>query len=190
METDPDQILLECEEKMDKTVDHLRQELRGIRTGRASPALLEYVKVDYYGSSTDLRQLAQIFVPEPMQLLVKPFDPQSIQPIAKAIQSAGLGLTPQTEGKQIRLTLPPLSQERRQELAGSVKQMGEQAKVAIRNVRRDANKQIEQAQKDKKSGVDEDQARSAKEQVDDLIKSHEGKIDEMVDAKTKEITED
>lgn len=184
---DLDEILIECEEHMDKAVEYLRGELRGIRTGRASPAMVEYVKVEYYGSPTDLRQLAQVTVPEPTQLLIKPFDTGAVNDIVKGIQAAGLGLNPMTEGKSIRVQLPPLSTERRKELANSVKQMGEQAKVAIRNVRRDANKQIDQAEKDKAREVNEDEAKDAKDEVQNLTKKHESEVEEMVKAKTEEV---
>ena len=186
---DVEEILLDCEDKMDKAVEYLNGELKGVRTGRASPALVEYVKVDYYGSMTDLRQLAQVSVPEPTQLLVKPFDTSAQQAIVKAIQAAGLGLNPVAEGKQVRISLPPLSGERRQQLAGSVKQMGEQAKVAVRNVRRDANKHIDQLAKDKKDPIPEDQARAAKDDVQEHTKKHEAKIDQMLEDKRHEIME-
>lgn len=186
---DLDEVLLDCEDKMDKAVDYLAGELRGVRTGRASPALVEFIKVDYYGSMTDLRQIAQITVPEPTQLLIKPHDPSSVAAIIKAIQSAGLGLNPNSEGKQVRLSLPPLSGDRRNQLANSVKQMAEQARVAIRNVRRDANKQVDQLEKDKSAGVTEDQAKGAKEEIQEQTRKHEEKIDKMVEAKRKEILE-
>ncbi|MBI1370787.1 MAG: ribosome recycling factor [Planctomycetes bacterium] len=186
---DLDEVLLDCEDKMEKAVDYLAGELKGIRTGRASPALVEFVKVDYYGSMTDLRQLAQVSVPEPTQLLIKPYDAGAIQEIAKALQASGLGLNPNVEGKQIRLNLPPLSGERRQQLVGSVKQMAEQAKIAIRNVRRDANKQIDTLEKDKTQHIAEDQAKDAKDQVQELTKKFEGKIDEATESKRKEILE-
>ncbi|MDH3583088.1 MAG: ribosome recycling factor [Phycisphaerae bacterium] len=186
---DIDEILLDCEDRMDKAVDHLSQELRGIRTGRASPALVEFIKVDYYGSMTDLRQLASITVPESTQLLVKPYDASAVAAIAKGIQGSGLGLNPVVEDKQIRLVLPPLSRDRREQLAASVKQMSEQTKVAIRNVRRDANKHIDQLEKDKSSKVTEDQARDTKDEVDKLTKRHEKTLDGMIDAKRKEVLE-
>ncbi|GAB4187346.1 MAG: ribosome recycling factor [Phycisphaeraceae bacterium] len=186
---DIDEILLHCEESMEKAVEYLKNELRGVRTGRASTALVEYIKVDYYGTPTELRQLAVINVPEPTQILIKPFDASSTKEIAKAIQESGLGLTPTVEAKQIRLNLPPLSGERRNQLISSVKQMGEQAKVAIRNARRDANKHIDQALKDKTLHLSEDDAESAKEDVQDLLKKYEAKVDELVTAKTKEIQE-
>jgi ribosome recycling factor len=186
---DIDEILLDCEEHMDKAVEYLRGELRGVRTGRASPAMVEYVKVDYYGSPTDLRQLAQVTVPEPTQLLIKPFDAGAVGDIVKGIQAAGLGLNPMTEGKAVRVQLPPLSTERRQQLVGSIKQMGEQAKIAIRNTRRDANKHIDQAQKDKASEVTEDEAKSAKDEVQELTRKHEATVEELVKAKTEELME-
>ncbi|MDX1563929.1 MAG: ribosome recycling factor [Phycisphaeraceae bacterium] len=184
---DIDEVLLDCEDKMDKAVEYFSNELRGVRTGRATPALVEFVKVDYYGSMTDMRQLANISVPEPTQLLIKPHDPSSVDAIVKAIQNAGLGLTPNPEGKQVRLNLPPLSGERRQQLAASVKQMAEQAKVAIRNVRRDANKHIDQLAKDKDAALTEDDAKSAKDEVQNLTKTHEGKVESLSEAKQKEV---
>jgi ribosome recycling factor len=186
---DLDTILLEAEDHMDKAVAYLQGELKGVRTGRASPALVEFVKVDYYGSMTDLRSIANVSVPEPTQLHIKPYDASALQAIIKAIQSAGLGLNPMGEGKAIRINIPPLSGERRQQLADSVKKMAEQAKVAIRNVRRDANKHIDQLEKDKKVAVTEDQAKAAKEDVTEMTKKHEAKIDELIENKRKEILE-
>lgn len=186
---DLDEILLTCEDGMDKAVAYLTSELKGVRTGRATTALVDFVKVDCYGSMTDLRSIAQVSVPEPTQLLIKPFDPGTLQSIVKAIQSAGLGLNPMSEGKQIRVSLPPLSGDRRKQLAGSVKQMGEQAKIAIRNVRRDSNKHLEQAAKDKASGIGEDQAKHGKDEIQKLTDQHEKKIDELLAAKTREILE-
>lgn len=187
MDLDESQLL--AEESMDKAVDYLKNELKGVRTGRASTALVEYIKVDYYGSMTDLRSLALISVPEPTQLLIKPFDASSVQAVLKAIQAAGLGLNPVSEGKQIRLNLPALTGERRQQLVGNVKQMAEQARIAIRNARRDGNKHLDQAAKDKSLGYSEDQIDKAKEDMDALTKKYEAQVDEMVAAKTKEITE-
>lgn len=187
---DLDEIILEAEEHMEKSVSYLKGELRGIRTGRASPAMVEYVKVDYYGSPTDLRQLAQVSVPEPTQLQIKPFDASAGKEIEKAIRDAGLGLNPMSEGGVIRLNVPPLSGERRKQLAASVKQMAEQAKVAIRNSRRDANKHIDQAEKDKSNHIAEDMAKDAKDSVDELTKKYEAQVTDATDAKTKEIMED
>src|SRR5437763_11472502 len=145
-----DDILLDCEEHMEKATEHLRHELRGIRTGRATPAIVEHIKVDYYGSPTDLRSIASISVPEATQLLIKPFSPADIKPIEKAINDSKIGLSPHSDGKQIRLMLPPLSQERRLQLAGQCRGFSETAKVAIRNARRDGNKILDT---EKKGGV-------------------------------------
>ena len=184
---DLDESLLICEESMDKAVDYLKGELRGVRTGRASTALVEFIKVDYYGTPTELRQLALINVPEPTQLLIKPFDASCTKEIGKAIEASGLGLNPTVEAKQIRLNLPALSGERRAQLIGSVKQMGEQAKVTIRNARRDANKHIDQAAKDKSLHISEDTAEDSKDDVQKLLKKHEAMVDELIGAKTKEV---
>ncbi len=186
---DLDEIVLEAEEAMDKAVNYLKSELRGVRTGRASTALVEYVKVDYYGSNTDLRQLAMISVPEPSTIAIKPFDASSTQTIVKALQSSGLGLNPNSDGKTIRINVPPLSGERRKQLMGTVKQMAEQAKVAVRNARRDANKHVDQLLRDKAAGISEDDADATKEQIQELLKQYEKQIDELVSHKTKEIEE-
>lgn len=186
---DLDEILLNAEDFMDKAVDYMKSELRGVRTGRASTALVDYVKVDYYGSPTDLRQLALISVPEPTQIIIKPFDVSSTQAITKAIQASGLGLNPSTDGKVIRLILPPLSGERRNQLTGSVKQMGEQAKVTVRNSRREANRQVDQAVKDKTLHISEDAAEETKHENQELLKKYEGQVDKLIAAKTKEIQE-
>lgn len=186
---DLDEILMTAEEAMEKAVEYLKHELRGIRTGRASTALVEFIKVNYYGSPTDLRSLAMITVPEATQLLVKPFDASSMQDVVKAIQSSGLGLNPMTEGKQIRINIPPLSGERRTQLTSSLKQMGEQAKVAIRNARRDANKHIDQAGKDKAVKVSEDDVEATKEEVQELVRKYEKMVEDLVAGKTREIAE-
>jgi ribosome recycling factor len=186
---DVDEIQLTCEESMDKAVDHLKHELRGVRTGRASTAMVDFVKVDYYGAATELRQLARVTIPEPTQLLIKPFDASCVKEIGKAIEAAGLGLNPVVEAKQVRLNLPALSGERRTQLIGSVKQMGEHAKISIRNARRDANKHIDQAAKDKTQHLSEDNVDDAKDEVQKLLKTYEAKVDELITAKTKEVQE-
>ena len=172
-----------------KAVDYLKSELKGVRTGRASPALIEFVKVEAYGSETDLRSLAMVQAPEPTQLLVKPFDPGTVQDIIKGIEKAGLGLNPQADGKQVRVSIPALSGDRRKELITSCKAMGEQAKVTIRNARRDANKYIDQCEKDKDLGLSEDDIKSAKDDVQSLLKKHETEVDSLVSAKAKQIEE-
>ena len=189
MASDPDEIQLEAEEAMEKAETHLKNELRGVRAGRATPGLVEHVKVDYFGAPTELRQLAMVSVPESSQILIKPFDPSSVDPIQKAVQQAGMGLNPQVEGKQIRVTLPALSRERRQQLVNTVKQNGEQAKIALRNARRDANKELDKAKKDKDAPLSEDDAESAKEHVQQLLKKYEARVDEAVQHKIQEIEE-
>ena len=184
---DIDEAQLLAEEAMDKAVDYLKGELRGIRTGRASSGMVEFIKVDYYGAQTDLRQLAMISVPEPTQILIKPYDAASVQACAKGIQESGLGVNPVVDGKQIRINLPALTGERRKQLQGSVKQMGEQAKVTIRNARRDANKHIDAAGKDKTLSLSEDDIEQAKKDVDDLIHKYEKRVDDAITAKQDEI---
>jgi ribosome recycling factor len=180
-----DDILLECEEHMDKAVDHLRHELRGIRTGRATPALVENIKVDYYGSPTDLRSIASISVPEATQILIKPFSPGDLKSIEKAVNDSKIGLTPHSDGKTLRLMLPPLSQERRLQLAGQCKTYGEEAKIRIRNARRDANKIADTEQKG--GDMTEDEGTSTKDQIQELTKTYEAKVDEVLEHKKKEI---
>lgn len=188
MSTDPDMILLETEDHMTKAVEHLKHEFRGIRTGRASPSLVEFLKVDYYGAMTDLKAIAAVSVPEPTQLLIKPFDQGAVSGIKKAIEESGLGLNPVVEAKQIRLVIPALSAERRQQLASRVKKLGEEQKVAIRNVRRDANKHAEGLTKIPGKHFPEDEIETLKEEIQNLLKKFEEDIDKRVEEKTKEIT--
>lgn len=180
-----DDILLDCEEHMDKALTHLKHELSGIRTGRASPALVEHLQVDYYGAPTSLKSIAVIMIPEATQIMIKPFNPGDLKAIERAISESKLGLSPSSDGKALRLNLPPMSQERRQQMVGQTKGMGEHAKVSIRGARRDANKLIET---EEKGGVmTEDEAEKAKEQVQELTKSYETKVDESLESKRKEI---
>ena len=184
---DTDTVLLEVEEKMVKSLEHLQREVRGLRTGRASTALLEYVKVEYYGSFVDLRELAGISVPEPTQLLVKPFDPGAKMAIIKAIETSGLGLNPQSEGSQLRINVPAPSAERRKQLSTQVRKLAEETRVAIRNERRDANKAIDALTHDAKAKISEDAAANAKEYVDEITKKISAKVDEAAEKKVKEI---
>ena len=179
----------DCSGKMDKAVEFLKQELRGIRTGRAHPGLVEHIKVEVssYGSTMELRELATISVPEPSTLLVKPFDPGTLKDIEKGLQTSTLGVTPQSDGKAIRLPIPPLSGERRQQLLQQVKKMAEAQKIAIRNARRDANKAIDAAEKAKT--VSEDDAKEVKDRIQKVTNKHEADIDAVVTAKSKEIQE-
>ena len=180
-----DDVLMDCEVAMEKATEHLQHELRAIRTGRATPALVEHLHVDYYGTPTALKSIAMIQVPEATQLLIKPFSPGDIKSIEKAINDSKIGLTPHSDGKQIRLTLPPMSQERRLQLAGQCKGFSETAKISIRNARRDANKVIDTEQKG--GLMTEDEANSGKEQVQDLTKTYEQKADDLIEKKRNEI---
>ena len=182
-----EEIILEAEDKMDKAVDFLHSEYRTIRTGRASTALVENIRVEYYGATTPLKQLANISAPEPNLIVIKPFDTSVIKEIDKAIMASSIGITPNSDSRMIRLVVPPLSGERRQQLAQQVKQMAEQARVSIRNIRRDANKHIDQAQKDK--ALTEDDRDEAKKEMDDLTKKYISKADDLLKTKTAEIME-
>ena len=182
-----DDILLDTEEHMEKAIEHLKHELRAVRTGRASPAMVEHVKVEYYGTPTDLRSIASISVPEATQILIKPFSPGDLKWIEKAINDSKLPLTPHSDGKQLRLILPPMSQETRLKMAGQVKGMAEDVKIRIRNARRDANKLIDTEQKG--SVITEDDASAGKDQVQELTKTYEAKVDEMGEHKRKEVME-
>ena len=172
---------------MDKTLEYYERELKGVRTGRATTALIEYVKVDYYGSSTDLRDIAAVSVTDATQLLVKPYDPSSKNEIIKALESADLGLNPQADGDSIRISIPAPSAERRQQLATQVKKMGEESKIAIRNERRDANKFIDNQVKDKSNDESEDDGKHGKSEIDSLTKKHTAKIDDMCNTKVNDI---
>ena len=182
---EPDEILLECEERMDNTLEYLGKELRGIRTGRANTALIEYLKVDYYGSATDLRELAAVSVIDATTLAVKPFDPGAKSEIMKAVETSELGLNPQSDGGTIRISIPAPTSQRRQQLVAQVKKLGEDAKVALRNERRDANKSLDNAQSELK--LADDLIKSSKSDVDDLTKNGSTKIESLVASKVTEI---
>lgn len=189
MSTDPDTILLEAEEAMQRAVDYLSSELRGLRAGRASTAMVEYVKVDYYGSATDLKSMAAISVPEPTQILIKPFDPSTLGAIKQGIEQAQLGVNPMVEDKAIRITLPMMSAERREQLVSQAKKVGEEQKVVMRNARRDANKAADSLAKSSSSPISEDDVKQLHEEIQDLLKKYESKIDEAVAKKSAEIRE-
>jgi len=182
-----DEILLEVEEKMETAVDYLRTELRGIRTGRASAGLVDHIKVDYYGSPTDLRQLATIATPEATLIVIKPFDPSSLKEIEKAIYASDVGITPAVDGKVIRLVVPPLSGERRKQLVSQIKKMAEQTRVVIRNARRDGNKDVDHQQKD--GELTEDDAKRGKDDIQKLTDDYEKQVTDILDAKTEELEE-
>ena len=182
-----DDIYLEASERMDKAVDHLREQFRSVRSSRATPGLVENVRVEYYGTQTPLRQLATIAVPDPQLIVIKPYDPSSVDAVNRAILTSELGLTPSIDGKIIRLTVPHLSEERRHKLVAQLRDMAEEAKVAIRNIRRDANKQADTEKKD--GTLPEDDAFRLKDDIQELTTDHETAIDEALEHKTEEIME-
>ena len=186
MATQP--VISESKSKMQKAVDVLQDDLKAFRGGRATPALVEHIKVDYYGSPTPLRSLATISAPEVDMLVIKPFDPASVKDIEKAIKSSDLSIAPVVEGKFIRLNIPSLSEERRRHLVQQVKQAGEQTKVSIRNIRRDANKSLEKQEKNKQ--ITEDDLDQAKKQIDDITKESSDRVDSIVTHKSNEILKD
>jgi ribosome recycling factor len=183
-----DEIEFDAEERMEKAVDHLKGELRGVRTGRASPGLVEHLRVvvPAYGEDPmDLRSLATITAPEPAMIMIKPFDPTTVKDIERGIQQSDLGINPQTDGKVIRLPIPPLSGERRQQIVSQIKKMAEQQKVAIRNLRREA---IQKIDSEKKSGdIPEDDAKRGHDRVDQLTKKYETEVESLLSGKVKEI---
>jgi ribosome recycling factor len=182
-----EEIALEAEERMDKSLALLGDQLRGIRTGRANVGLVESIRVEYYGSPTPLKQMANLSTPEPQQILIRPFDPSVIGDIVKAIQTSDLGLTPNSDGKVVRLNVPPLSVEQRKKLSNRVKELAEEARVAIRNIRRDANKQADLEQSEKV--LTEDDLVSCKEETQNLTKQYETKVNELAERKSAEIME-
>lgn len=181
-------IVKETRTTMAASVDHLSGEIRGLRSGRATPALVENIRVDYYGSPTPISQIGQIQIPEPRQIVIKPFDASALGAMEKAIQASNLGIHPQSDGKILRLTVPMLSEEQRKKISGRLKEMAEATRVALRNVRRDANKKAETA---KAAGsLTEDQLKKLKDGIQELLKQKETEVDQLLAAKTKEIMEE
>ncbi len=180
-------IIKEANEKMVKAVEVVSSELRSIRTGRATPSLIEGVKVDYYGNPTPLRQVANIGAPEPTLLTVQPWEKNMIQPIEKAILNANLGLNPANDGTLIRVPIPPLNEERRKEYVKLTKKYGEQGRVSIRNIRRDANDSLKKLEKNKE--ISEDEKIRGEEEVQKLTDKYTKEIDKLLEQKEKEIME-
>ena len=185
---DQDEILLDCEDRMDKAVAVYQGQLQGLRTGRATPALVDSLRVEAYGAPTPLKQLATISVPEPQQIVIRPFDPGVISDIVKAIQASELGLSPNSDGRLIRLNVPALSTERRRQLVSRVKELAEEARVAIRNVRRDANKQADSGEKQKQ--FSEDDRDLAKDEIQGLTKKAESTVNSLASTKETEVMDE
>ena len=180
-----DDVMMDAELTMENAVTHLADQLKTVRTGRATPAIVEHVKVEYYGSLTDIKSIAAISVPEATQIVIKPFQKSDIKAIERAISESKTGLTAQSDGTQLRINLPPMSMDRRKQMAGQCKEMGEKAKVQLRNARRDANKVLETEKKG--SVIREDELDSGKVQVDELTKKMEAKLDALIAKKTSEL---
>jgi ribosome recycling factor len=180
-----DEILLDTEERMEKAITKLKDDLTGIRTGRANPGLVDSLRVDVYGSPTPIKQIASVSAPEPQQIVIRPFDPSTIKDIEKGIIASDLGLAPQSDGKVIRLNIPALSGEVRKTMVARTKDLAEEAKVAIRNVRRDGNKHADQSEKDKT--MSEDDCEALKKEIQDLTKTYEDQANSLAKAKETEV---
>lgn len=183
-----DEILFDAEARMEKAVSVLKDSLAGIRTGRANPGLVDSLKVECYGSFMPIKQLASVGAPEPTQIVIRPYDAGTLKDIEKAIISSGLGFNPQNDGRLIRINIPPLSGEVRRKMVARVKSLTEEAKVAVRNIRRDANKAADTAEKDKL--ITEDERDQAKKEIQDLTKTYEDKATAMAAAKEAEVMEE
>lgn len=182
----PQTIKSNAEERMDKALGALRRDLSTLRAGRATPALLDRIQVEYYGAMTPVNQLANINTPDSRTLIIQPWDKSSLSAIEKAIMKSDLGLTPNSDGNQIRIGIPPLTEERRAELVKSMKKFGEEAKVAIRNIRRDANDDIKKLEK---TDISEDESRRHQDDIQKSTDRFIGEVDKILAAKEKEIME-
>jgi ribosome recycling factor len=183
-----DEILLDVEERMEKAIRKLKSDLAGIRTGRANPGLVDSLRVELYGSSVPIKQVASVGAPEPNQIVIRPYDPGTIKDIEKAIQTSDLGFNPQNDGRIIRLNIPALSTEVRRKMVNRVKELAEESKVAVRNIRRDGNKSADQGEKDK--DFSEDDRDQAKEEIQELTKTYEAQATDLAKTREKEVMED
>jgi ribosome recycling factor len=180
-----EEILFDAEERMEKAIGKLKNDLTGIRTGRANPGLLDSLRVEAYGSPTPIKTIASVSAPEPQQLVIRPFDPSIIKDIERGIINSDLGLAPNSDGKVIRLNIPPLSGDVRKKMVSRTKDLSEEAKIAIRNVRRDANKHADAGQKD--GEMSEDACKSLKDEVQELTKKFETQANDLAAAKEAEV---
>ena len=183
-----EEILLDTEERMEKAFAVLKSALAGIRTGRANPGLVESLRVEVYGSPLPIKQVAAVGAPEPTQIVIRPYDQGTLKDIEKAILASDIGFTPQNDGRVIRLNVPPLSTEVRRKMVGRIKELAEESKVAIRNIRRDGNKMADQAEKDK--DLPEDDADRVRDEIQELTKTYESKVNDMAKAREKDVMED
>ena len=184
----PAQELKQIKDRMEKTVEHLRTECLGVRTGRAHPALVEDIKVDYYGAQTPIKQLGTVNVPEPRQIVIAPWDRSALKAIEKALLASPLGITPQNDGESIRLNLPELTRDRRVDLTKLVRKYAEEAKVAVRNLRRDGNETFKKMEKDTK--LTEDALHKVQKDLQDMTDTIIKRIDLVLEEKEQEILND
>ncbi|GAB3158105.1 ribosome recycling factor [Micromonospora sonneratiae] len=182
-----DDTLLEAEEKMDRAIEHAKEEFGAIRTGRAHPAMFSKIVIDYYGTPTPLTQMASIGVPEPRMALIKPYDASQLAAMEKAIRDSDLGVNPNNEGNQLRILLPQMTEERRRDMIKIARHKGEEAKVAIRNIRRKAKEELDRIVKDGEAG--EDDGRRAEKELDDLTHRYVTNVDDLVKHKETELLE-
>ncbi len=182
-----DELRQDTQNRMDKSIDALKHELSRVRTGRASLSLLDGIRVDYYGTPTPLNQMASLSIPESRLILIQPWDTSVIKEIEKALLKSDLGLTPSSDGKVVRIAIPPLTEERRKQLVKVVYKVGEEHKVAVRNIRREANEMLKTLKKD--SEISEDEAFKAQEETQKITDAFIRQIDDIVKAKEKEILE-
>lgn len=188
MPDDPIQkVLNDADERMEESVSYLRSELKTIRAGRASPAMLNNVTVNYYGSQTPLNQVASVSAPQPDLLLVQPFDQNALEDIERGIMKADLGLNPNNDGEKIRIPIPPLSEERREELVETARERAEEAKISIRNIRRDAKNEIQEVVNSE--NLSEDVRYGAEEELQELTDAHTAEVDSLLDRKRDQIME-
>jgi ribosome recycling factor len=180
-------VMMDAEDRMEKALGVLKNALSGIRTGRATPGLVDSVRVEVYGSQTPLKQLASIGAPEPQQLVIRPYDASTIKEIEKAIVASDLGFNPQNDGKIIRINIPPLSTDVRKKLVARIKELTEESKISIRSIRRDANKLIETAEKEKQ--ISEDDRDKAKEEIQELTKKYEAEASDLAKARETDVME-
>jgi ribosome recycling factor len=180
-----EEILFDAEERMEKAIAKLKSDLTGIRTGRANPGLLDSLRVEAYGSPTPIKTIASVSAPEPQQLVIRPFDPSIIKDIERGIINSDLGLAPNSDGKVIRLNIPPLSGDVRKKMVARTKELSEESKVAIRNVRRDANKHADAGEKD--GDMSQDDAKALKDDVQELTKKFETQANDLALAKEAEV---
>ena len=183
-----DNILLDTEDRMEKAVSHLKSSLAGIRTGQANPGLVDTLRVEVYGSPTPIKQLASVGTPDPSQIVVRPYDPSTLKDIEKAIIASDLGFNPQNDGRLIRIIIPPLSTEVRRKMVSRIKELTEEGRVSVRNVRRDGNKAADQAEKNK--DLSEDDRDSIKSDIQDLTKKYEEQITELSTTRENDVMQD